>query len=156
MNTTQATQNGGIAAARRTLKRITAQHRAVLWLEREHPGRPSNGATEVLMELGWGTTITDRERATEAIEEQARSGVLSVEWQGGWTAEDKITQEDATEWRALLAWGGPAVQVVAQVTGGAVIQGQDWFTPWETIKDTTKDEDAALWWFATVTTGVEW
>ena len=56
---------------------------------------------------------------------------------------------EATEYRILLGWGGPAVQIFGELgpynqPATASIQYQDWGTPWEDLRDTSSDEDDAL------------
>lgn len=62
---------------------------------------------------------------------------LSVEVRSGWYAPGQYgTGHDRTaEYRILLCTGGPAVQIVGELSEHgepetAVMQVQDWFTPW--------------------------
>ena len=61
---------------------------------------------------------------------------LSVEVRGGWYVPGTLDPADCpAEYRILLCTGGPAVQIVGTLSEHgepetAVMQVQDWFTPW--------------------------
>ena len=63
------------------------------------------------------------------------------------------TTPDPDEYMVLLSTGGPAVRIYGDLgihgePSTALIQQQDWFTPWKTVHDTTDEEDEALLWYA--------
>jgi len=73
---------------------------------------------------------------------------LSVETRADWHTPGGEDDGD-TEYRILLCTGGPAVQIVGELTEhndpeNARLQYQDWFTPWEDYRDTTDEEDEIL------------
>lgn len=88
----------------------------------------------------------------------------TVEFDGDtYTDEDEILQRayenpldverdtDAGTFEILLCTGGPACRIIGtldryQEPDNIEIQGQDWFTTWETL-DTTTEQDEALDWF---------
>lgn len=58
---------------------------------------------------------------------------LSVEVRSGW--ESSGATLTAVEYRILLCWGGPAVQIIGaldkhKTPTSAILQYQDWGTPW--------------------------
>ena len=70
-----------------------------------------------------------REKTTQAIQEDP----LSIEVGGFWTPGEQ--NPEPTEYRVLLATGGPAVRIVGNLgrygqPDTATLQVQDWFTPW--------------------------
>ena len=84
-----------------------------------------------------------RETAIEAI----YGDPLSVTVRDGWrTLGDESETE---EYQILLCTGGPAVRIYGELGAcnepvTAILQYQDWFTPWENYNDTTDEEDEAL------------
>jgi len=92
-------------------------------------------------ECGAGTT--GYEEAETAIQEVA----LSVEVRSGWYS---LGQRDAdtapAEFRILLCTGGPATQIVGDISEHgepekATMQFQDWFTPWTEWLGQGTDDD---------------
>ncbi len=86
----------------------------------------------------------DADGMRELIEQNA----LSVEVRSDWHIPGS-KEEGSTEYRICLCTGGPAVQVVGELSEHgepetARLQYQDWFTPWEDYRETTDEEDAAL------------
>lgn len=74
---------------------------------------------------------TQREDARRAIEEDA----LSVEVRSDWHSIGDTENAKASEYRILLCTGGPAVQIIGELSDysepeTARIEFQDWFTPW--------------------------
>lgn len=71
----------------------------------------------------------DRDEAEQRIQEDP----LSVEVRGDWHTPGDSDSEP-TEFRILLATGGPAVRIIGELNNGepssARLQVQDWFTPW--------------------------
>ena len=75
---------------------------------------------------------------------------VGVRDSGFWSPGDT---PDPNEYMVLLATGGPAVRIYGDLgahgePSTALIQQQDWFTPWKTVYDTTDEEDEALLWYA--------
>lgn len=71
-----------------------------------------------------------RENASEEIQENP----LSVEVRSGWCAPG--TTLEPAEYRILLCFGGPAVQITGEFDvhnrpASVRLEYQDWFTPWE-------------------------
>ena len=141
-------RNGGLAAARATLDGIAAAYVAYSWLTNDN--RESKDlaaeARSLLRELSWNGE--DFEDFAEKIEEQCREQPLSVQIRGGWYKPGDESEPE--EYEILLATGGPAVRITGNLgsynkPADADIQGQDWFTPWESIETTSADDDALLW-----------
>ena len=85
----------------------------------------------------------DEEAAQQAISEDP----LSVQVRSDW--HTPAEEEAPTHYEILLCSGGPAVRITGELNqyqepDTAVIEYQDWFTPWETYHNTTGDEDTAL------------
>lgn len=81
--------------------------------------------------------------AETAIHEKA----LSVEVRTDWHSLDGDTKP--THYRILIVWGGPAVQIVGELSehaepSTAVLQFQDWGTLWESYPTTTEEEQTLL------------
>jgi hypothetical protein len=75
------------------------------------------------------------EEAERAIHEDA----LSVEVRSGWYTLDRNADKAPAEYRILLVWGGPAVQIRGELSEHgepetARLQVQDWFTPWTDLR----------------------
>jgi len=69
------------------------------------------------------------------IQRQIDEMPLAVQVRTGWHAPGD--DSDAGEYRIPLTWGGPAVQIVGDLSSfyepeSAALQCQDWFTGWET------------------------
>jgi hypothetical protein len=75
------------------------------------------------------------EEAERAIHEDA----LSVEVRSGWYTLDANADKAPAEYRILLSWGGPAVQIRGELdehgepTTGR-LQCQDWGMPWTDVR----------------------
>ena len=72
----------------------------------------------------------------DEIQRQIDELPLSVEVRTGWHAPGDYNETG--EYRILLTWGGPAVQIVGELTSfgepdNAALQCQDWLTSWETV-----------------------
>jgi len=70
------------------------------------------------------------------IQRQIDEMPLAVQVRTGWHAPNDYN--DTGEYRILLAWGGPAVQIVGELTSfgepySAALQCQEWGTGWETV-----------------------
>lgn len=87
------------------------------------------------------------ENARERIQEDA----LSVRVRDGWR-NPGAESDGAEEYEILLCTGGPAVRIVGDLDrdepGSALIQFQDWFTPWTDWRGSdlpdSYDEDVLL------------
>ena len=82
----------------------------------------------------------------EATIEEVYQSPLSVTVREGWKTVGG--QSDLEEFQILLSTGGPALRIVGDigdygVAQNAVMQWQDWGTPW-TEYVTTEEEDEAL------------
>lgn len=84
----------------------------------------------------------EREKAQETI----NNDPLSVEVRSDWHGLGDKAEDD--EFKILLCWGGPAVQIVGELENGqpisATIQYQDWFTGWTDFVIENKEDDEAL------------
>ena len=145
-------RNGGLVAARATMDGIAAAYAAYSWLTNDN--REGNDLTRdarsLLREMNWDGE--DFDRFAEKVEEQCREQPLSVSIRDGWYAPGDHPEPE--EYEILLATGGPAVRITGNLGRWnepclAEIQGQDWFTPWESI-ETTSEDDEALRWFASL------
>lgn len=104
----------------------------------------------------WRLALDDgNDLRVEEIEREVDQRPLSVEVRSGWSATS--AQWTADEFRILLGTGGPAFQIVGEVSdyGEALnpqMQYQDWFQPWTSVgwcydDDFEKEGKAALHWF---------
>lgn len=88
----------------------------------------------------------NREQCLEAIEEQCRESVLSVEVRQDWHAPG--LSADLLDFSILLSTGGPALRLRGDLTAyceprRAWLEYQDWGTPWTEYHG--GDLDALLW-----------
>jgi hypothetical protein len=87
----------------------------------------------------------DEDKAREAIEQDP----LSVEIRSGWYTPGSETDKEPSEYRILLAWGGPACQIRGELDEyrqpeTARIEHQDWGTPWTKYRISSEDEEILL------------
>ena len=90
-----------------------------------------------------GQEYTDPDDIYEMLGEMP----LSLEVRSGW--HDPHCPDDGdrcpAEYRLLMRWGGPAVQITGEVSYGqptkAKIQGQDWSQPWTDLPLTDEEQD---------------
>ena len=73
----------------------------------------------------------DVEQAREAITDDA----LTVEVRTDWHSVGAVEAAKPTDYKILLCWGGPAVQIIGTLDtfnqpDSAKLQYQDWFTEW--------------------------
>ena len=85
----------------------------------------------------------------EEAEQRILEDALSVECRSGWYAAGSLDNAAPEEYRILLCTGGPAVQIVGELSKHnepktARLQHQDWFTPWQDLKISTEDQEALL------------
>lgn len=98
-----------------------------------------------------GDKATEEEREQYHNEEEAQQTIqedpLSVQVRSDW--HNPGDAHLPTEYEILLCTGGPACRIIGELDeyqqpSTAVIEYQDWFTPWESYHNTNGDEDAAL------------
>lgn len=78
---------------------------------------------------------------------------LSVEVRSGWCSVSAPLERD--EYRILISWGGPAVQVTGKLDeynqpATASLQSQDWFVEWRDWVSSEEGSDALLLEYASV------
>jgi len=125
---------------------------------------PGKGTAQSILEAfqawkaldeGKAETVTfDGEEFTDADEiiERIREEPLSVLVSYGWISPGQLPEEGPEEYEILLGTGGPAVRILGKLDKyaqpkTAVLQGQDWFKPWQNTM-TTSEEDMAIQWYA--------
>jgi hypothetical protein len=84
------------------------------------------------------------EDAEQTIHEDALSVEVRTDWHSVGAEDDK-----PTEYRILLCTGGPACQIIGNLSEHgepetARIQYQDWFTPWTDYRLTSEQEEIVL------------
>ncbi len=89
----------------------------------------------------------DDDDAKEKAEQTIQEDPLSVEVRSNWHAPG--AESDNDEYKILLCWGGPAVQIIGDLNDHnepdtAQIQYQDWFTGWTEYNTTDEEEEALL------------
>lgn len=80
----------------------------------------------------------DGDRASNSLEDAERAiheSVLSVSVRDGWRQPGTVSEEGAIEYEILLSTGGPALRIWGELNQHdephtAVLQWQDWGTPW--------------------------
>lgn len=82
------------------------------------------------------------EDTREEIEQRIQEAPLSVEVRSGWA--NHPVDFDAQEYRILLTFGGPALQIVGEIgqhgePTTAELQYQDWGTPWMDYRPSNQD-----------------
>jgi hypothetical protein len=87
---------------------------------------------------------TNREEVLDDIE----SDPLSVEVRDDWRSPSDDSG-DPVEFKILLCWGGPAVQIIGELGRHSIpenphLQYQDWGTPWADYINMTDEEREAL------------
>ena len=85
----------------------------------------------------------ERSSKLDAAREAILEDPLSIEVRSGWHTPG--AKGDTEEYRILLCTGGPAVQIVGDLSGygepeTAHIEYQDWFTPWQRLSISGDDE----------------
>jgi len=88
----------------------------------------------------------------DAVRENLQQSALSVEVRDGWRNPGEKSEGNADEYRILLTCGGPALRLVGELSEHgepetAVLEYQDWGTPW-TAYETTEEQDDNLLEFA--------
>lgn len=92
----------------------------------------------------------DDDRKREDAEREIHESPLSVEVRStGWRSPGDQEAAKPDEYRILMTWGGPAVQVTGDLDEygepeNARIEGQDWFQPWTALELTEEEGEALL------------
>lgn len=92
--------------------------------------------------------------AIDAAEREIYESPLSVLVRDGWRAMDGFGNDSsAEEYQILLSTGGPALRIYGSINEhgaahDAILQWQDWGTPWTDYHATTEEQDAAILDFA--------
>jgi hypothetical protein len=87
----------------------------------------------------------DENAAREAITDD----VLSVEVRTDWHTVGAVEACKPTDYKILLCWGGPAVQIIGTLDAhnqpdSAGLQYQDWFTEWTDYQLTQEEKVTVL------------
>jgi hypothetical protein len=87
--------------------------------------------------------------AYEAAEQTINEDPLSVEVRTDWYTLDQDSDKKPAFYRILLCWGGPACQVVGDLSEHgepetAKIEYQDWGTPWTEYRLNSEEEKIVL------------
>ena len=77
---------------------------------------------------------------------------MSIDVRSGWYQPGRETPAPE-EYNILLGTGGPAFRIVGRLDEHlepktAVLEFQDWFTPWEPYVPASQAEEEALLWYA--------
>lgn len=86
----------------------------------------------------------------EVVEEDVHAQALSVEVRSFWYTPGDDQQHKPGEYRILLTWGGPALQLVGELTEHgepetAKLQHQDWGTGWTDSFPYITDREPVEW-----------
>lgn len=84
----------------------------------------------------------DDDSSREEAEQRIQEAPLSVEVRSGWA--NHPVDFEAQEYRILLTFGGPALQIVGEIgrhgqPETATLQYQDWGTPWTDYRPSNQD-----------------
>jgi hypothetical protein len=87
--------------------------------------------------------------AAEEAEQTIHEDPLSVEVRTDWYTLDQDSDKKPAFYRILLCWGGPACQVVGDLSEygepeTAKIEYQDWGTPWTEYRLNSEEENIVL------------
>lgn len=102
-----------------------------------------------------GVNDLEAQKMIEAAHETIQEDPLSVEARSPWisaaeyVAGDKRNFPGAAEFKILLCTGGPAVQIIGELSEHAEpesvrLQHQDWGTPWTDVLITAEDQETLL------------
>ena len=86
---------------------------------------------------------------TDGACDAIRDCALSVEVRSDWHTPCDNNTINPVEYKILLCTGGPAVQITGVLSQygdpeTAIVQFQDWGTPWTDYRETTSEQDAAI------------
>jgi hypothetical protein len=90
---------------------------------------------------------SNNDNAYEEALTRIQEDILSLEVRQDWHTIGQ--KAEAGEYRLLLCWGGPAVQIVGDLNEynepeSANIQYQDWFTGWSNLNISQEEENILL------------
>lgn len=90
----------------------------------------------------------DLDPDNDELQDELRNLALSQEVRSEWQSLGKEVKP--TEYRLLLCWGGPAVQVIGELDEAgdpcsARLEHQDWARPWTDAVLTEPEADMLLW-----------
>ena len=108
------------------------------------------GQLETIVELYMLRDLDDDDR--DIMQEAQDMALGDVCWKSDdWQSVMCKEGFSPTKGRVLLSWGGPACQVICDLSNGdpsdPEIQYQDWGTPWTSHHDLIELERTALEWF---------
>jgi hypothetical protein len=114
----------------------------------------SEGAYTTIKELVEALNNANADGDHQAVDDAhdaIYSHPLSVEVRSGWCSTN--AQLERSEYRILISWGGPAVQITGQLNdhnepASAVLQSQDWFLGWRDWVASDESADAVLMTYA--------
>ena len=138
-----------------TLSTIRAAYLALQWIELspplQDPDDLSDDARDLLAGIGWQEVADDPDSVVEAIRYQMLEMPLDITQHAERSCCWEKRDWQVTEIEFLLSTGGPAVRILArdydgETASNAVLQYQDWFTPWRDVP-TSSDGDEILDWF---------
>lgn len=149
-------KNRARSSAQSTLQHIQALHQLhsvlpwdMITQLRALPPAGNKWMSAVICEIPWDD-LDDKDDLREHIEERVQEMPLSVTVRSGWHTPG-ASDNEPEEFCILMSTGGPAVRIYGELDHYKCpyrpqLQGQDWFTPWETF-NTSQAEDEALKWF---------
>jgi len=128
------------------MNKTTTQER-----EDKHSEDQARGQLASIVEMTEALTHAsnqDNDAALESARDAIQCDPLSVEVRTDWHALD-AEDTKPTHYRILLCTGGPAVQIVGELSvhgepETAELEHQDWFTPWTRLAVTDEAEREAL------------
>ncbi len=88
------------------------------------------------------------EKLVEDIEREISESILSIEVRTGWYLPGSIESAAPEEYRLLLTWGGPALQLVGkldeynQPDDWPRLEYQDWGVPWTEYEPAREHREA--------------
>jgi hypothetical protein len=93
-------------------------------------------------------SIVEMVKALDTEDEAIQQDPLSVEVRKDWYVPGS-EDDKPTDFRILLCWGGPAVQIIGELDEHgqpekARIEYQDWGTPWTVLYEMTNEQSEAL------------
>jgi hypothetical protein len=117
-------------------------------MENENAKQQALAQLESIVEMIGALRVASNDEEREAAQTRIEEDPLSVEVRGDWHAPGAV-QARATEFKIELCTGGPAVRIVGELDQYCEpekprIEYQDWFTPWQTLRGVSEEEDDAL------------
>jgi hypothetical protein len=117
--------------------------------EKDHAKDQAKAQIKSIIEMVKGLTAKDEETREKVIE-TISNDPLSVEFRSGWQSVGGTDVNlNPVEFRILLCWGGPACQIIGDLSEYKTpenprLQYQDWGTSWTDYHLTEKEEKALL------------